>query len=392
VWPGVLVDVAYTSESLSNVRGGVRTGTTYLGNLDLTAQLHLGELVGWRGTTLFLYGLGNHGGTPSADVGDAQGVSNIEAPSTFRLYEAWLEQDVREERLSLLVGLYDLNSEFDVLPGASLFLNSSFGTGAELAASGVAGPSIFPVAGLGVRAKWRPGPGLYLQGALLDGVPGDPDDPGATAVRLSGRDGALVALEAGWLIWGEGGGPEDRDPAPHRTHGPVGRRVSAEGLRGKVAFGVWSYTRRFEVLDPKRQGERLRGRPGAYLLAEWRNERGKEGAVTISGRVGVADPRVHPFLSYTGLSAVVRGLVPGRPSDELGGGIAAAHWGGGARAAGSPAGTRLERTESVVELTYRIQGEGWALQPDLQYVLDPGGDPSLRDALVLGVRFELSPF
>src|SRR5262249_6379256 len=53
--------------------------------------------------------------------------------------------------------------------------------------------------------------------------------------------------------------------------------------------------------------------------------------------------------------------------------------------------------EAVVELSYQIKlAENWALQPNLQYLIHPGGhvpdplDPSgttaIRDALVFGMR------
>ncbi|MBX9897196.1 MAG: carbohydrate porin, partial [Qipengyuania sp.] len=42
-------------------------------------------------------------------------------------------------------------------------------------------------------------------------------------------------------------------------------------------------------------------------------------------------------------------------------------------------------------ITYRIQlTEYFALQPDVQYVLNPGTDPSISNALAVGLRFELS--
>ncbi|MDY6947997.1 MAG: carbohydrate porin, partial [Pseudomonadota bacterium] len=50
----------------------------------------------------------------------------------------------------------------------------------------------------------------------------------------------------------------------------------------------------------------------------------------------------------------------------------------------------LERHESAIELTYRVQARSWlALQPDLQYIINPGTDPALEDAWVVGLRFEL---
>ena len=78
---------------------------------------------------------------------------------------------------SLLLGLYDLNSEFDVIETAGLFLNSSFGIGAEYGSSGRNGPSIFPATSFGARLSGQPVQSLFIRGAVLDGVPGDPPPP-----------------------------------------------------------------------------------------------------------------------------------------------------------------------------------------------------------------------
>lgn len=390
---GVELEAAYTGEVISNVRGGARTGTAALGNLDLIGRLDLGELVGWDGTSLFVYVLGNHGEDPSAYVGDAQVVSNIQAPSAVRLYEAWVERDFPGRRVSVLAGLYDLNSEFDVVESAGLFVNSSFGIGAEFAASCVNGPSIFPVTSLSLRAKWRPAPSLYVQGAVLDGVAGDPSDPGATAVDLSLRQGALLVGEVGWIL--RSGDEGEAGETRRRTHGPVGRRFPARGIRAKVALGVWDYTRESVSLDPDDGGERIESLPGAYLLGEWkatRESRDPSQGLTMAGRVGVADPRANRFVSYTGASAVYRGLLPGRPADEIGLGVAAAHNGDAFMEARRAEGIPVSRSETALELTYRIRGAGWALQPDLQWVIDPGTDPARKAALAVGIRAEIGFF
>jgi porin len=67
-----------------------------------------------------------------------------------------------------------LNSEFDAIESAKLFVNPSHGIGADFAQTGLNGPSIFPFAGLAVRLRAERGP-FSVQVAALDAVPGDPD-------------------------------------------------------------------------------------------------------------------------------------------------------------------------------------------------------------------------
>lgn len=95
---------------------------------------------------------------------------------------------------------------------------------------------------------------------------------------------------------------------------------------------------------------------------------------------------------YTGGGLVYRGPVPGRAGDEAGVAVAAAHNGDpfmrARRAEGSPRG----RTETALEITYWAEPTPWlGLQLDIQRVLNPDTDPSLRDATAVGVRVVLSP-
>src|SRR5438128_12130722 len=122
--------------------------------------------------TLFVEGLNIHGGHPSSFAGDAQGVSSREGPARWTLEEGWIQQNLFDNQLSILIGRYDLNTEFYRLQSAGLFLNSSFGIGPEFSQSGRGGPSIFPNPSVGARIAWKPARSMVLRSAILEGVPG----------------------------------------------------------------------------------------------------------------------------------------------------------------------------------------------------------------------------
>ena len=170
---GVQFGIRYDGEAFVAMSGGLRRGATYLANFNLQLTVDAQRLVGWPGATVFLYGLGIHGGHPSTFVGDAQGVSNIEAAAAWRLEEAWIQQNLFGNRFSVLFGRYDLNSEFYRLQSASLFLNSSFGIGPEFSQSDQEGPSIFPNTSVGARFAVKPAQDIVIRTAVLDGVPVD---------------------------------------------------------------------------------------------------------------------------------------------------------------------------------------------------------------------------
>jgi len=55
------------------------------------------------------------------------------------------------------------------------------------------------------------------------------------------------------------------------------------------------------------------------------------------------------------------------------------------------AGAPLSSAETGLELTFSDKlGKHLMLQPELQYIHDPAGGPSIRDALILGLRGQLT--
>ncbi|OYX74039.1 MAG: hypothetical protein B7Y81_01140 [Caulobacter sp. 32-67-35] len=313
---------------------------------------------------LFFYGLYNNGQGFSDDlVGDAQGVSNIETGvRAARVYEAWIEQ--RIGRTSVKLGLYDLNSEFDTNDTGSLFLNSSHGIGSDFAQSGRNGPSIFPVTSLALRADYRVDDQWLMRLAVLDGVPGDPDRPRRTAIKLSSEDGALIIGEA-----------------EYRT------------ADTKAILGYWHYTASFTPFDAALPGKRP-GNDGLYMMVERRLSRaGTDGARGLSGwvRLGLANDRFNPIDQHLSGGLVYTGPTAGRPEDQLGIAVSLAQFGEPYRAARAAAMTPSTGSEINIEASYRAVLRPWlTVQPDVQYVVNPGGDPGIGDALVIGLRTQLS--
>lgn len=362
--PAYQLATVYTADLWRNARGGLRTGSAYLDNLDVTFELDAERAWGWSGVSAFVYGLYNNSARFSERyVGDAMTISNIDAPKAARLYEAWLQwESDAPHALSLKVGLYDLNSEFDTSDGRLLFIHSTHGVGHDLGQTGENGPSIFPVTSLALRTAWSPAPQWRLLLALFDGVPGDPEHPSSNRIRLGGDDGILGIAELQWS----------------------GERIQ------KVWLGHWRYTAEFEDLRstditpwPERDDNR-----GAYAGIELALDRdaGDEPATVAFARYGAAEDRINEFENSWSVGVRRRGLFASRPEDELG--IAYAH---ADVSETSRMLARRDRYEAAIELTYRAALTDWlTIQPDIQFIRNPGADPSLRDSLVFGLRLEFS--
>ncbi len=395
--PPAHVELGYAADAFLPAQGGSSGNPIALDNLDLLLHLNLGALLGLRGTSLQLHIQSNRGGSVSSEVGDLQCISNIEAPAEWRLYEAWLEQQIGP-RLSILAGVYDINSEFDVIPAAGDFLNGSFGFGPEYALSGDVGPSTYPATSLAARIKVRLTPSLYGLFGVSDGAP---DRPGASRFSLDDWAGALLSFEAGYtrLL-------SAFFPAPHvvpqrpeprrggrgmdrglhrRQRGRIGRGSLIEEMSTKVAIGAWAYTERFQAWTPDQPGGRSWG---LYVLGEQLLHRNRDGTGGLSGfaRVGTASDAVNQLDLYLGGGLAYRGALPGRPDDVAGLGMAHARNGSPFRQAQRKAGLPTKGAETVLELTYRAQlGRFFVVQPDLQWIVNPGMDPGVANALVFGL-------
>jgi porin len=383
----VILTFSYTGELVQNAAGGARLGAAFPGAMGVQFTLLLGRLVGWHGARIFVFALGTHGGAPSDLVGDLQGVSNLEAPAAVRLEEAWLQQNLLGNRLSWLVGRYDLYAEFYRLQSGALFVNSSFGIGPELALSGVAGPSTFPNTAVGTRVEFKPSPNVVWRAAVLDGVPvGRPEG----GIRLfAPGDGVLLVGEVALISRPDTGG----DPRQRRFR--IGRGPGRP-YTGKVALGGWYYTARFpDLLDTLPGGKpvRHRGSGGAYIIGDltvWSAGHARPGTLTAFAQLGLGDGRANQIGSYLGGGLTFTAPFPSRAGDELGLAVAAAGNGShyeraqmalGAQAAG----------ETTMELAYLAQLGSWlSVQPDVQYVIHPGGTRSTRNAVVLGLRLAVS--
>jgi len=100
---------------------------------------------------------------------------------------------------------------------------------------------------------------------------------------------------------------------------------------------------------------------------------------------------VSRFAYYTGGGLTVSALLPGRDQDELGVAVAGAHNGSQFIELHRKQGLRGKRSEVTLELTYLAQlGGHLAVQPDLQFVMNPNTDPRIKNAVAFMLRFELS--
>lgn len=383
--------LSYDGDVGDVTQGGQHPGAVYTGLLHLRLRWIVPTASAWRGTSAFLDVRNIHGGHLSALAGDAQGVSNLDGPDGSAVHELWIQHNFQWSGVSLLGGVYDLNSEFDRVQAAGLFLNSSFGITPEFAESGTSGPSIYPHTAAALRFAFRPWTGALLRAALVDGASFERPD-GSHALFKRG-DGTLQVVE--WSMLRRPDATGDEPLAPRI----FGRFAPLPTYEDKVAIGAWHDSKRLAEAGAT-DGSEVDGNvarhasEGAYAIGEWRIfGRGADAKQRLSGfaQLGVASPSTNRFGAYGGAGLVATGWLFGQDADQLGVSVASARQGSTYRRNAGIAGSPSTRAETTWELGYLHTLKSWlTLEPDIQFVTHPDADPARRGALVLQLRSEIT--
>ena len=393
---GVEIFGNYAAEVWGNASGGLKTGAVYTGLLNFGATVDLDKAVGWKGASASTTWCWLSGRDASEDlVGNLLTISNIAGFNTLRMFNLWFQQNLWDDKISIRLGQICPDCEFVISDYAGLFINSTFGFPALVTQNLPNGGAGFPMGTLGARATWNPADWFTFQTAVFQG------DAFAQDVNRHGFRWQLDA-QTGYTFF---------DEAQFRWN----RRDDETGLPGQLKTGAWFQTGQsadaltestdsgnagfYVILDqmlyrepcgPSAPGD------GGKSIVDGKGAKSFKTPVTTEksdqglgwfGRTGFA-PADRNFINFyfdTGLS--YKGLIPGRDDDTLGIGWGYAQLSNGARASLKDEGSNPAGAEMVVELTYQARlCPSLVIQPDLQYIINPGGTTDLNNALVIGMR------
>lgn len=371
---GIDASVEYKADLWAEVSGGLKRGNNYLDNTDIKLAIDGQKLFGVTGNKVFIYFLNNFGGKPNAhQVGSTQGIDNIEVTTnTFKLYEAWMEQSFWGNKLSVLLGLHDLNSEFVQTDMTANFIKSTMEIGQALIQSGKNGPSIFPNTSLAGRLKYTPIDTAYFSAAVFDGVPENPAHPHGTHIDLSSKDGFLLIAEAGFT--------------------PKAADTDGGSTPNKFAVGAWTYSKAMDdLVSVDANGNSIKRRmAGAYAISSYQFYHNKDTGHDLGAffRAGMADGNTKQVNWDYETGLVANGWIPTRGDGELGLTLTQTH---NSDKYMQLVGSNYKRNEYALEFYYRDKiYRGVSVQPDVQYVINPSTNPTLKNATIVGIRLDVN--
>ena len=388
---GITIGLQDINEVWGNVSGGIQRGAAYDGVTLMSVGLDTQRAFGWEGGTVNVSAWNIRGRSISTDnLLNLQTVSGILAAPTTRLWEVWYQQSFLDGRFDVKLGQQSLDQEFINSQYSGLFINTMMGWPMVPSADLYAGGPAYPLSSLGVRLRGQLGGGFTaLGGVFQDNPPGGPFDADSQllgSTRWGGnfnlRTGALFIAELQYALNQPGNG--DMDYGNHAT-----------GLPGTYKLGVWVDTapfpsQRFDntglsLADPNTSGapQMLRNNFSIYGVVDqmvWRPADDSPRSVGVFARL-MGAPGDRNLINFSvNAGVVLKAPLPDRDDDSLGIGFGVAKVSpsaGGLDAdtsffAGSPVPVR--GSETFIEVTYQIQATGWwQLQPDFQYVFNPGG-------------------
>lgn len=372
---GVTAEYIYTGEVFTNMRGGMSTrdAAEYLGLINLALTADLDEMEFFPGGTFFMLAEDSHGrGITEHHVGDYQVVSNIDGGERFtEVSEFWWERGLSDGLVTVRLGKIDANADFGVVDLGGDFVNSSFGMQPN-----VLMPA-WPHPAMGVEAFLAIFDWLNFNLGVFDGAA----DGRTWGFSGTGTTFTIGELKAQWSLLD-------------------GR------LPGDAHVGIWYHSDQFDDVTPL-------GGSSTALTFRSRHLRKSRVGMDAAGDVYDGNHGVHMgldqlvykeswdqdnpqglgvFLQYSwapedrneihnyfGTGLVYKGLLRGRDDDVIGLGLAYADF--------SKFLPDMDH-ETAIELFYKWPFlDYFTVQPDLQYIVRPGGQ--YRDAFVGGLRFEV---
>ena len=354
---GIEVSGGYVADLAAPWSGDVRRRSSYASLLDFNVALDLEALAGMPRTLAYIDAYSIAGDQPSNDVGDFQGLSNIQSNRVEQIAEVWVETWLSDVRIK--AGKVDFNSEFAVCETSGEFINST----AAIPSTIVAYPT-YPNPAMALNVFYHPTETFYVGLAVYDGANGEGVNTGTlgpgSAFSGSPSDALFYAAEVG-VAWPGGGG----------------------WGAGRFSVGAFHHTAKFATFA----GGIDAGTEGLWAGFEqrvWRENQTEDDdqGFAVFATVGVADQHVSACGTSIAAGFAWQGMLPGRDCDALGVGVFYCDL-------SNDVGAGTPENETAWEAFYKVQVTlAINIKPEVQYIVHPGGVAGADDVLVGLIRFE----
>jgi porin len=358
---GITPSIRYTTDMQGNVLGGQRRGRAYAGDFTVDVRIDMEKLAGLRGLTVGVSGDWASGTNLSDDIGNIFTVAQASEGKVVRLSNLYLQLSLLDGRLDVKAGRFATGADSLTSPADVSLVNDALNPMLDVIQKNVPSVTAPPNTTWGGGVIGRPAEALSLSaGAFYSNPALDQTTANGTEFGISGSAGYFVIGEVAYRLNPEKG---------------------ASGLPGRYRAGGYYDSNKYVFFnDPDR---RQKGNYGFFLAGEQMVYReggaGSDQGLSLFGALIYApQQRINPLPWFASAGASYHGLVPGRDKDTA---SFALYYGGFSRDLPG------QTYELVLEWTYAIAFGRWlTVQPDVQYIINPGGRSSVGNAVVVGVQ------
>jgi porin len=364
------------------ISGGAQPGKwSWNSALIIGANFDAEKLLDWKGASFGIQFLQFNGQNTNGQAGSVQGYNSLpgaEPLDRSELYQLWYRQTLFDDKIIFRIGktipTYDFNNVARPVPTQDEALSIPAVTGL-LYTPVFVNPTLLGAIGgyynsvYGVTVTLAPTKNSYLNYGFYDGNVARGVQTGLTGPHFNGYYFNILEAGVDWVAAGKYPG-EFGAGLWYQTgllRGPPG--ISENGTGGFYLFG----------------GQRIWGRPTENPASDGKDkivipasERGQNASISTFVQFGVNDSETLPVKEYLGLGFTGFGLVPHRPGDSAGVGMA---W------SWLNAHTFSRSSELMFQTYYQANiYKDTYFEPAISYIPTPGGSPSFESAWALTMR------
>lgn len=394
---GINFSLTYTSDIAGNPVGGIHPGgCTYADVFALASLLETEKLFGWHGGYFTISVMELNGQNLSRqNVGNLFWVQETYAVETIHFNEFSYEQKFLDERASLKFGRIIAGNEFDISPLDFLYMNAAInGNPAALWVNGNISSYFNSVWGSRLKVEL---PSSTV--ARLGAYQVTPFTRNGLNWNFYPENGVMLLAQYGWT-------PEFFKPpacadeqnnktvAPASANSSCNNAISSinnsspKGFMGHYWMGGYYSTAEYSQFNSSIPAANSFG---LYWHADQvvykPNLNNNVGLILWSDYVFCPQENISALPFEVNAGAVYTGLIPGRENDFTTFGVIYGNFSSNYANAQQQLGNGYPTYELVLESGYRINLTKFSyIQPDVQWIVNPGGTGNIPNALVLGAE------
>lgn len=396
---GVELSFTYTNNIAGNPVGGRQQSATYTDNVGFGVEFNFEKLIGWDGATLAVAGLNRAGQSLSEiAIGNQFTVQQVYGGQTAMFFALAFEQKLFDDKVTIKLGRFATGDDFASSPIYWLYMNN-----------GIDGnPQALPV-----NTQFSAYPWAVWAGRIRV-EPTDETNAMFGVYQVSDRvfdrqyhgldwtmrpnDGVLLISQIGWTPeFFKREVPVETDAASDTTNDKADGKTAAKsfeapvemkGYPGHYWFGAYYSPWQFAQFGTT---EKATDSYGFYWHLDqmvFQESPGSDQGLTLWSAF-VLSPQQNiaklPFQVNGGIA--YKGLIPTRDKDQTMFGVVYGQFSRDYAESLDAAGGGFADYELVFEWGHRFQFTKFLyLQPNIQWVINPGGTHTIPNALVLGLQ------